>query len=58
MPRLSMIMTDNNTISLKNELSSLQSSFINEETLKILRRGLNIDVVEGTFERYVNNNLI
>lgn len=38
----------------KNE-ACLQSSFITEEALKILRRGLNIDRVEGAFERYVSS---
>lgn len=32
----------------------LQSSFISEEALKILRRGLNIDRVESAFELYVS----
>lgn len=31
-----------------------QSSFISEEAMKYLRRGLNIDVLEGAFDRYVS----
>lgn len=31
----------------------LRSNFITEETLKILRRGLNIDIVESAFEKFV-----
>lgn len=31
----------------------LQSSFITEDALKLLRRGLNIDIVENAFERFV-----
>lgn len=31
----------------------LQSTFITEDALKLLRRGLNIDIVENAFERFV-----
>lgn len=31
----------------------IKNSFINEDALKILRRGLNIDIVESAFERFV-----
>lgn len=32
----------------------LKSSFISEDALKVLRRGLNIDIVEDSFDRYVS----
>lgn len=35
----------------------LQSTFITEDALKLLRRGLNIDIVENAFERFVLNSL-
>lgn len=31
----------------------LKNSFLNEDALKILRRGLNVDIVESAFERFV-----
>lgn len=34
----------------------LQSTFITEDALKLLRRGLNIDIVENAFERFVMNS--
>lgn len=34
----------------------LSSSFITEDALKILRRGLNVDIVENAFERFVCNS--
>lgn len=34
----------------------LRSSFINEDALKILRRGLNIDIVESAFEKFVGGS--
>lgn len=33
----------------------LHSDFITEDALKILRRGLNIDIVESAFEKFVRN---
>lgn len=36
----------------------LQSTFITEEALKLLRRGLNIDIVENAFERFVMNSSV
>lgn len=50
-PRLSLLMKRQSNDSSEEYL---KSSFISEEALKFLRRGLNIDVVESNFERYVN----
>ena len=52
MPRLSLT-TNANTLKPSPE-SRKQSSFISEDALKYLRCGLNIDVVETSFERYVS----
>lgn len=49
-PRLSLLMKGQSNDSREEYL---KSSFISEEALKFLRRGLNIDVVESNFERYV-----
>lgn len=47
-PRLSLINANRQV----NETFS-QSSFISEDALKYLRRGLTIDVIEKSFDRYV-----
>lgn len=49
-PRLSLLTKGQSNDSREEYL---KSSFISEEALKFLRRGLNIDVVESNFERYV-----
>lgn len=49
LPRPSIINADRST----NELYR-QSSFISEDALQYLRRGLSIDVIEKTFGRYVS----
>lgn len=51
LPRLSMQPTDN---SVGTRGDCLKSSFIGEDALKFLRRGLNIDIVEDSFDLYVN----
>lgn len=51
MPRMSMQPTDNPIAGR----DCLKSSFISEEALKFLRRGLNIDIVENSFDRYVRD---
>lgn len=35
-----------------------QSSFITEDALKILQRGLNVDIVESAFQKYVISNFL
>lgn len=49
-PRLSLLTKGQSNDSREEYL---KSSFISEEALKFLRRGLNVDVVESNFERYV-----
>lgn len=51
MPKLSLSVATGNVMNDKG--SRRPSSYITEDSLKYLRRGLNIDVVEGSFERYV-----
>lgn len=52
-PRLSLV-TTNQLTGIGQAEPCRQSSFISEEALKYLRRGLNIDVVENSFDRYVS----
>lgn len=51
LPRLSMQPNDN---SISTRSDCLKSSFISEDALKFLRRGLNIDIVEESFDLYVS----
>lgn len=53
-PRLSLVTTNQGTGQTE---PCRQSSFISEEALKYLRRGLNINVVENSFDRYVSFEL-
>lgn len=39
---------------LPNRIQQRQCSFISEDALKILQRGLNIEIVENAFERFVS----
>lgn len=48
-----MYSTDSTTDRRRNS-KYLQSTFITEDALKILRRGLNIDIVESAFEKFVS----
>lgn len=52
-PRLSLVTANQLTGNGQPE-PCRQSSFISEEALKYLRRGLNINVVENSFDRYVS----
>lgn len=49
MPRLSLINANRSS----NDMYQ-QSSFISEDALQYLRRGLSIEVIEKTFDRYVS----
>ncbi|KAJ6647586.1 hypothetical protein Bhyg_02809, partial [Pseudolycoriella hygida] len=53
-PRLSLLMKSQSNDSREGYL---KSSFISEDALKFLRRGLNIDVVESNFDRYMSKAL-
>lgn len=45
--------TNDSTIDRGRDSKYLRSNFITEDALKILRRGLNIDIVESAFEKFV-----
>lgn len=47
--------TSDSTTEHGRDSKYLQSNFITEDALKILRRGLNIDIVECAFEKFVCN---
>lgn len=44
----------NSVVQRNRENQYLRSTFITEDALKILRRGLNVDIVESAFEKFVS----
>lgn len=49
-----MIKELTNDSTIERDRKYLRSNFITEDALKILRRGLNIDIVESAFEKFVS----
>lgn len=48
-------LTNDSNVERSRDSQYLRSNFITEDALKILRRGLNIDIVESAFEKFVSN---
>lgn len=46
--------TQDSTTERTRDCKYLRSNFITEDALKILRRGLNIDIIESAFEKFVS----
>lgn len=50
--------THDSTVEKSRDSQYLRSNFITEDALKILRRGLNVDIVESAFEKFVRKSYL